>query len=420
VDHLRVCLDARLVAGTYGGIQHVIVGLASGLSHLTDGDEEYLFMTYAGADEWLRPFIQGPCKILPGPNPPRQQSAWKPMLKSALPVVYRAWRKLTSTKEEQNVPLPKSDGIIEKAQVDLVHFTNQQGFITDVPSIYHPHDLQHLHLPQFFRPHDRAIREVQYRAFCGQSRMVAVTSSWTRRDVIEQYQLSEDKVKVVPWAPPISAYPNPSPDDLAAVRNKFMLPPDFIYYPAQTFAHKNHIGLLDSLSILRDRHALPISLVSSGKVTEYFPNIQERINALRLNDQVKFLGFVGPLELQCLYRLCTCVVIPTKFEAASFPLWEAYASGAPTACSNVTSLPDQAGDAALIFHPDRPEEIVDAILRLWTDESLRRVLIERGKRNVARFTWEKTVKMFRAHYRRIAGRRLTEEDCALLDAPPIL
>ena len=121
-----------------------------------------------------------------------------------------------------------------------------------------------------------------------------------------------------------------------------------------------------------------------------------------------------------MYRLCRCVVIPTKFEAASGPLWEAFAAGVPAACSNVTSLPDQAGDAALLFDPCQPEEIAGAIHQLWRDEALRRSLVERGKRNVARFTWERTARIFRAHYRRIANRCLSEEDHTLLAAPPLL
>ncbi len=94
--------------------------------------------------------------------------------------------------------------------------------------------------------------------------------------------------------------------------------------------------------------------------------------------------------------------------------------GVPVACSNATSLPQLAGDAALVFDYDKPDKIAEAIFRLWTDEALRKTLIERGKLRVAQFTWERTVRLFRAHYRRIANRFLTEEDHALLNAPPLV
>jgi len=83
-------------------------------------------------------------------------------------------------------------------------------------------------------------------------------------------------------------------------------------------------------------------------------------------------------------------------------------------------LPAQAGDAALIFDPDDHDAIADVLYRIWTDEELRRVLIQKGNDNVARFSWERTARMFRAHYSRIAGQRLNEEDSALLQAPPLL
>jgi len=108
------------------------------------------------------------------------------------------------------------------------------------------------------------------------------------------------------------------------------------------------------------------------------------------------------------------------FEAASGPLWEAFVTGIPAACSNVTSLPQQAKDAALIFDPYNPEEIADAIWLLWTNDTLRNELEALGKRNVSRFNWERTARHFRAHYRRIVNRSLTEEDRMILSSPPLL
>lgn len=96
-------------------------------------------------------------------------------------------------------------------------------------------------------------------------------------------------------------------------------------------------------------------------------------------------------------------------------MWEAFLAGAPVACSAVTSLPEQAGDAALLFDPDRPEEMAGAIARLWTDAALRERLIARARERVAEFTWDRTARTFRAHYRRLMGRWLAPDDRELLD-----
>jgi glycosyltransferase involved in cell wall biosynthesis len=302
-----------------------------------------------------------------------------------------------------------------------MHFTHQVAFLTKIPSIYHPHDLQHKHFPHYFSMSKRLMREVLYRLFCSRAELVAVSSSWIKADLRREYRLSREKVQVVPLAPAISAYQEPTLVDFCDVRQKFSLPDSFIFYPAQTWPHKNHLGLLDALGILKKRYGMIVSVVFTGSITDsFFPQIVRHIEKLRLKAQTRFLGFVTPIEVQCLYRLAKCVVIPTKYEAGSFPLWEAFLSGVPVACSNVTSLPAQAEDAALIFNPDQPEEIADAILRLWTDESLRQLLSERGRKNVARYSWEHTARIFRAHYRRIAERPLTEEDRTLLTAPPLM
>jgi glycosyltransferase involved in cell wall biosynthesis len=415
----RICLDARLVTGLSGGVEQIIIGLAFGLSKLTDGHEEYLFLTLADADAWLQPYIHGPCRILLGPVIPKS-ARLKGRVSAAVPVLQDAWHRLRLLANPNSSAPDKSDGTIERAGVSVMHFTTQKGFLTDVPSIYHPHDLQHLHMPEFFKPWQLQFRETRYRRFCGQARMVAVTSYWVKRDVMQRYGLPDDKVRVIPFAPPVAAYSIPTNADLAAVRKKFSLPEAFVFYPAQTWAHKNHIGLLQALAIIREKHRLKIPLVSTGRQNAFYREITKQARNLGLAGQVQFLGFISPLELQCLYKLCRGVIVPTKFEAASFPLWEAFVSGAPAACSNVTSLPEQAGGAALIFDPEKPEEIAEATLRIWTDEALRRTLLERGHTNVARFSWERTARIFRAHYRRLAGGPLTEEDRALIDSPPML
>jgi glycosyltransferase involved in cell wall biosynthesis len=304
--------------------------------------------------------------------------------------------------------------------VQLVHFTMQQAFLTSVPSIYHPHDLQHIHLPEFFSPAQREAREATYRTYCQQASMVAVSSSWSREDVASHFGLADGKVRVVPLAPATEIYAIPVETDLAEVRRRLRLPDAFAFYPAQTWPHKNHIGLVKALAEVRQRYGVNIHLVCSGTLTPFLPKIEQCIEALGVRDLVHFVGHVSALDLQCLYRLSRCVVIPTRFESASFPLWEAFTARKPAACSDVTSLPAQAGEAALIFDPTDTHAMACAVYRLWTDEPLRSRLIERGVARVAQFSWERTARTFRAHYRRILGTQLSQEDVELIASPPLL
>lgn len=318
-----------------------------------------------------------------------------------------------------HVPEPmRSDGEIESLNCELAHFVLQPAVLTALPSIYHPHDLQHLHLPQFFSARELAYRRVAYRAFCEAARIVAVASRWTAQDVHRHLQIPLDKIAVVPLAPPTEAYEPADPADLARMRQAAG-GEDFIFYPAQTWAHKNHINLLRALRRLREA-GLRVPLVSSGHQNEFFPTIAREMAALGLQDQVRFLGFVAERDVMALYQLCRFVVVPSRFEAVSGPIWEAFAAGKTVAAATVTSLPEQVGDCGLLFDPDDLAGMADCIGRLWRDDRLRDGLGHKGAVAVRKFTWERTARHFRALYRRILGAGLSEEDEAILAAPPLI
>lgn len=409
----RVALDARLVDGEHGGIQSVVLGLAHGLSSLPDGAEEYLFCVWSDHRKWLEPHVSGRARLLDvGPRPAALRSrAW---LIEHAPFVQRLWRVVAPYLGERFFRPPRSNGAVEAAGADLVDLLVQDGFLTDLPTVYHPYDLQHRHLPQYFSRSVRRTREVRYRILCERAELVAVESSWVKEDLVEQLGLSPDKIAVVPLAAPISAYPDPRPEDLDRTRAAYDLPEKFVFYPAHTWEHKNHLGLLEALARLRDERGVSVPLVCTGRLTDFYGTLERRVGDLGLAEDAHFLGFVSPLELQCLYRLATAMVMPTLFEAASLPLWEAFLAGCPAACSNVTSLPEQAGDAALVFDPHDPDSIADAVARLWLDPELRAELAAHGRERVSRFSWERTARHFRAHYRRLCGSPLTEEDRAML------
>jgi glycosyltransferase involved in cell wall biosynthesis len=331
----------------------------------------------------------------------------------AIAPLRRVWR--TVRGRRRTAGLPRTDPFIEQLGADVVHMPIQRGFLAGAPSIYHPHDLQHVHLPEFFSPAKVAWRERRYGALCRHAAMVAVATAWTRRDVVTHFGLPPDKVRVVPLAPPLAATRRPTADEQAQTRARLGLPERYVLYPAQTWPHKNHLRLLEALARLRAGQNLVVPLVATGRQTDHFGVLQEAIHALGIADQVVWPGFLTPLELQAVYIGATAVVVPTLFEAASAPVWEAFALGVPVACSNVTSLPEQAGDAAIVFDPLDVEAIADAIAELWTDDATRDRLVTLGRARVAELSWERTARTFRAHYRRLGRVPLTDDDRALLE-----
>jgi glycosyltransferase involved in cell wall biosynthesis len=409
VTALRVCIDARLPGAMFGGIEQAIIGLAAGLSRLDDGGEEYLFLTHPDHDEWIRPYLKGPCRPL--------HTRMEYPGQGGIPRVRKALRERLLPRGLERAVIA-SDGTPERAGAEVMHLAVQEAFLTEIPSIYQPHDLQHLHLPDRFSRRSRKRREIVYRAHCERAALVVAMTSWGRRDLIDRYGLPPEKVGVIPWGSMLSEYPEPSRDGLAELRARLGLPDGFLLYPSQTWPHKNHERLLEAIALVREREGVTIPLVCPGRRTGAFREIQTRMEELGLESTTRFPGFITPPELRGLYELATGLVFPSRFEGWGLPICEAFSVGVPVACSDATSLPDLVGDAGLLFDPDDTEQIADRIWRLWSDSELRSTLSGRGKVRGGMFSFDRTARLFRAQYRRLSGRPPTEEDRILLASPP--
>ena len=427
-DSLRVAIDAQCRPATGGGVAQAIIGLIESIGRL-DGPETYVVIVESQEElKWLRRFG--------GPN---QRFVIKPQRETrgysyiALRSLYRVFgahyavRRLRPIKSvaryaikllsrgAANMATPVSDGFYESLGCHVVHFPHQNFVICSQPSVYNPHDLQHLHYPEFFTREAIARRESVYRTGCQRAHTVVAASQWIKDDIITQYEISPEKIQVIPWGTPTEAYEEPPEEYLHHVKKKYSLRQPFAFYPAVTWPHKNHLRLIEALAHLRDKFGLKVHLVCTSSIDEQFwPHIKKRIDQLNIQDQVRFLDYVPEVDLRAIYRLSQFLVMPSLFESDSFPVYEAWLEGVPVACSNVTSLPDQVADAALLFDPFNLESIANAVAKLATDAVLRERLRERGYQRVKDFNWKRTAKAYRAIYRRAAGFPLTEEDQAIL------
>jgi glycosyltransferase involved in cell wall biosynthesis len=406
---LKIAIEVHVQPGIAGGVAPALRSLVRALGALTDGPEEYvLAISSDELIEWLGP-LGANQRTLALPRA-RATPLWRRALS---PVVRRVRERLVPGRWPE---VGISDGFYESLGCDVVHFPTHAFTLCGMPSVYNPHDLQHLHYPQFFAAADIAWRETIFPAGCHFAQTVVVNSQWVKDDVVRQYGVSSHKVQVIPEAAPTEFMPGTTKVDLSSLKDRYGLPQAFAFYPSMTWPHKNHLRLLDALAYLRERRGLIVHLVCSGARHEgSWPQIQSRIAQHNLGDQVQFLGFLPQEHLRGIYQSARCLVLPTLFEANSLPIFEAWLEGTPVACSNVTALPEQVGNAGVLFDPLDPAAIGDALAKLFTDDGLCEELRAKGRRRLKDFDWARTARAYRAVYRRSAGQRPSEEDRALLE-----
>jgi len=259
-----------------------------------------------------------------------------------------------------------------------------------VPSVVTIADIQEAFLPQLFTP---AILYSRDRHTVGSTHMadcVITISEFSKQTLLEKHRLPEQKIVVS----------HHCADSIFYDENRVLpslsqpLPDVFVLYPANFWQHKNHEGLLKALRILREEEGLAIDAVLTGFPMPNGYPLAAKAAEYRVASQVHVLGHVSVGELARLYRNARMLVFPSRFEGFGIPLLEAMASGCPVAAANVASIPEVTGDAAVLFDPEQPRDIANAIARLWRDRSLRDDMAMRGRERAKAFS---PARMAQAH-----------------------
>ena len=399
MSKLRVAIDFR-VENPRQGIGTAVLALAHGLSHLRDTDQEYIFIVNQENVGWIQPHVSGPCSVVPAP---RATTSTLAQVKARLREV-SFLRKLWLNLRPDAALLPHSDGFLESLRCDVVHFPSQTACLTSVPSIYQPWDLQHCHYPEFFTPEDVRLRNVRYTAFCHQARYVCIQTEWGKQDLVHQYGIDPAKIVVVRWGTAFEAYHPPLETDVTNTREEFGLPANFFLYPAITWPHKNHELILRALGELRAA-GRPVHVVFTGANTPYRRHLDNLAQQQGIEAEVHFLGFVTSGQIQALYRLAIAMIFPSKFEGLGLPLLEAFRVGLPVLCSSATVLPEVAGEAALLFDPDSPAELIAAMESVQSP-GVRGKLIAEGAHVLERYSANNAAQEFAALYKATAGKDL--------------
>jgi glycosyltransferase involved in cell wall biosynthesis len=293
--------------------------------------------------------------------------------------------------------LPRRAARDVPAGLDLVHYPVTVPIpATDAPRVVTIHDLQHLDMPDFFPRAERLLRRRAYEGAARDATLVIANSEYTKRRLVETAGVPAGRIEAIHLGVDTERFSTRGEDD-DRVLAEHDLPERFVVYPANLWPHKNHARLLEALAATRDRE---LSLVLTGQGYGRLDELLARARALGVEPRIRHLGYVTAETLPALYRRAVAMVYPSLYEGFGVPTVEAMACGCPVAASPRGSLGEVCGDAALMFDPESPEEIADALDRLAADAALRERLRAAGLERAARFTWRAAAERHVQVYRR--------------------
>jgi glycosyltransferase involved in cell wall biosynthesis len=288
-----------------------------------------------------------------------------------------------------------------RAGVDLVHSLASTapawGRFRRVVTV---HDLIYARFPDAHAGiRDKGMRVLVPLGVRRSDRVIADSQS-TRDDLVELLGAAPERVDVVPLG--LGTVQRRAPLAERDVRARFDLGERRVVLSLSAKRpHKNLLALLGALAHLPPAQR-PV-LVLPGYATAHELELRQRAHALQIDADVRFPAWVSAEELEGLWALTQAFVFPSLYEGFGLPVLEAMARGVPVACSDASSLPEVAGDAALLFAPRDEAAIAQALARLLSDPELAQKLRERGLGRAHEFTWEHTARLTLESYRRALG-----------------
>ena len=260
------------------------------------------------------------------------------------------------------------------------------------------HDLIYARFPEAHAGlRDKGMRMLVPAAAKRSDRVIAISES-TREDLLSELHVPSVKIDVVPQGLGLRA--RVPALDPRSVRERLGLPPGPVVLTLSAKRpHKNLPRLIEALASMPAGER-PV-LVLPGYATAHEAELRELSARLGLDGNVCFAGWVGGELLEGLWALADAFVFPSLYEGFGLPVLEAMARGVPVACADASSLPEVAGDAALLFDPESVEQIATAVRRLLDDRALAAQLVARGHERAAGYTWARTARLTLESYARV-------------------
>jgi glycosyltransferase involved in cell wall biosynthesis len=379
---MRIGLEGRVLTPRIGGIGRYAIHLIEALlthSALQRADLELVIFTAPQTDR----------HCLPG----------------ASVSLCERFRRIKSTLLRSAALLPAG---VRCEHLDVFHGLDQSGipwFFKAGKSVVTIHDVIPLVLPWAFPLRHRMVLATAFARIRRQADVVIVPSTATAADVVRYLHVERERIIVIPMGCEARFQPIMNPTPVSTLRRRYGLPERYILFVGTLEPRKNIKRLLQAFSmLLAETPQDDLKLVVAGGKGWGLDDFREAMAALGLGDHVLFTGFVDDDDLPALYRGAQLFVYPSLYEGFGLPVLEAMACGVPVITSDRSSLPEVAGDAALLVDPTQPEALAAAMASIINDGELRQSLRAKGLIRAREFTWDSVAQKTLAVYRAVSDK----------------
>lgn len=283
---------------------------------------------------------------------------------------------------------------LNKKEIDLVYFTSQSKLsmcLEGLNYIFTLFDLCHRDHPEFPEVNSYRIfeqRELAFRKNLARAVAVLVDSELGKNNAVFRYGLDAGRVHVLPFSPSptVTITEKKYNEGFIDIKEKYDLACDYVFYPAQFWAHKNHAYLLRGLKILEQDDNIFIGAIFAGSDQGNLDYIKKLVIQFGLENRIRFVGFVKNEEMPYLYKQSFALVMPSYFGPTNLPPLESFSLGVPVIYSDLPGLREQVGDAALLIDLLDPKSLSLQLRKLFQNTVLRESLVRKGKNRLHELT----------------------------------
>lgn len=294
-----------------------------------------------------------------------------------LPILIRYWL---------DHPVRK-DVVKQKANV----FFSPDGFIPlgmSIPKVSMVHDVAYLRYPEHLQPRIRAFYKKWMPRYLAYTDHIITVSEFSKSEIIAGYNIPADKISVV-YNGITDAYKPVSEDQKKITRDRYTNGRPYFVYLGAIHPRKNILTLVRAFEQFKSSHPSDHQLVLAGRASWHTEEVFKAIADSKWKDDIHLPGYIATADATALVGSAEAMIYPSLYEGFGLPLVEAMACGVPVICSNVSSLPEVAGNAALLFAPNDAIQLAQHMLSLAADDSLRHQLIALGNERSKYFSWDR-------------------------------